>query len=120
MTRDYRLFDIQHCVLPTKLPLAEFYRELTTTQQVLNRKYLGWRTLWQASGVFARLALRGQTNFLRNMLHFNSVYDAAALLSDHARPVAYELPVPPAAQTRPARAALYIHAEKPRVRVATG
>ena len=27
-TRDYRLFDIQHAVLPTKLPLPEFYREL--------------------------------------------------------------------------------------------
>ena len=27
-TRDYRLFDIQHAVLPTKLPLGQFYREL--------------------------------------------------------------------------------------------
>ena len=27
-TRDYRLFDIQHAVLPTKLPLGEFYKEL--------------------------------------------------------------------------------------------
>ena len=25
-TRDYRLFDIQHAVLPTRLPLAEFYK----------------------------------------------------------------------------------------------
>ncbi len=30
-TRDYRLFDIQHAVLPTKLPLAEFYEELVKT-----------------------------------------------------------------------------------------
>ena len=120
-TRDYRLFDIQHCVLPTKLPLAEFYRELTTTQQVLNRKHLGWRTLWQASGVFAALALRGQTNFLRNMFHFNSVYDPDALLADHHRPVAYELPVPPPVQAKPERASLYIHAEKPRAKaVAAG
>ena len=37
VTRDYRLFDIQHCVVPTRLPLAEFYRELVETQQVLNR-----------------------------------------------------------------------------------
>ena len=36
-TRDYRLFDIQHTVLPTKLPLPEFYAELVRTQQVLNR-----------------------------------------------------------------------------------
>ena len=27
-THDYRLFDIQHAVLPTRLPLAEFYQEL--------------------------------------------------------------------------------------------
>src|SRR5262249_12040972 len=27
-TRDYPLFDIQHAVLPTKLPIAAFYREL--------------------------------------------------------------------------------------------
>ena len=34
-TRDYRLFDIQHAVLPTKLPLEHFYRELLHTQRVL-------------------------------------------------------------------------------------
>jgi hopanoid C-3 methylase len=28
VSRDYRLYDIQHAVLPTKLPLAEFYEEL--------------------------------------------------------------------------------------------
>src|SRR5262249_44721722 len=31
-TRDYRLYDIQHAVLPTKLPLPEFYAELIRTQ----------------------------------------------------------------------------------------
>src|SRR3546814_14832346 len=40
-SRDYRLFDIQHAVLPTKLPLEEFYRELVMTQRVLNMKHLG-------------------------------------------------------------------------------
>ncbi len=34
-TRDYRLFDIQHAVLPTQLPLAEFYQELVTTQRAI-------------------------------------------------------------------------------------
>jgi hopanoid C-3 methylase HpnR len=34
-TRDYRLFDIQHAVLPTKLPLPEFYKELVECQRVL-------------------------------------------------------------------------------------
>ncbi len=41
-TRDYRLFDIQHAVLPTLLPLHDFYEELVSTQSVLNRKHLGW------------------------------------------------------------------------------
>jgi hopanoid C-3 methylase len=31
-TRDYGLFDIQHAVVPTTLPLAEFYRELVRTR----------------------------------------------------------------------------------------
>ena len=44
-TRDYRLFDIQHAVLPTRLPLADFYQELVSTQQVLNRKHLGWKAV---------------------------------------------------------------------------
>ena len=117
-SRDYRLFDIQHCVLPTKLPLTDFYRELTTTQQVLNRKHLGWNTLREAAPVFARLLLKGQTNFLRNMFHFSSVYDSDALLADHARHVAYELPLPPPTQLKPDRAALYIHHERPHVRAA--
>jgi hopanoid C-3 methylase len=115
-SRDYRLFDIQHCVLPTKLPLGEFYRELTTTQQVLNRKHLGWHTLLDAAPVFARLLLRGQTNFLRNMFHFSSVYNPAALLADHQQEVAYELPLPPPAQAKPDRTTLYIHTDKPHVR----
>lgn len=38
---DYRLYDIQHAVLPTRLPLPEFYTELVRTQQVLNRKHMG-------------------------------------------------------------------------------
>ncbi len=115
-SRDYRLFDIQHCVLPTTLSLGDFYRELTMTQQILNRKHLGWNTLREAAPVFARLLLRGQTNFLRNMFHFSSVYDPGALIADHNRPVAYELPLPPPARARPDRAALYVHPDKPHVR----
>ena len=44
-TRDYRLFDIQHAVLPTRLPLAEFYEELVTTQRAIYSKHLDWRDL---------------------------------------------------------------------------
>src|ERR1700733_11984340 len=38
-SRDYRLFDVQHAVLPTKLPLDRFYEELVLTQQILNRNH---------------------------------------------------------------------------------
>ena len=40
-TLDYRLFDVQHAVLPTRLPLHRFYEELVKTQAVLARKHLG-------------------------------------------------------------------------------
>src|SRR5262249_39304082 len=52
-TRDYRLFDIQHAVLPTRLPLAEFYKELVSTQAVLNRKHLGWSAVKSLAGILA-------------------------------------------------------------------
>ncbi len=39
-TEDYRLFDVQHAVLPTRLPLGRFYQEFVRTQDVLNRKHL--------------------------------------------------------------------------------
>ena len=58
-TRDYRLFDIQHAVLPTRLPLAEFYVELVRTQQVLNRKHLGWRALRGLAGILAHNLVGG-------------------------------------------------------------
>ena len=58
-TRDYRLFDIQHAVLPTTLPLPEFYEELVATQQVLNRKHLGARQIWGAAKNVARAARAG-------------------------------------------------------------
>ena len=42
---DYRLFDVQHAVLPTTLPLNRFYEELVKTQSILARKHLGWKAL---------------------------------------------------------------------------
>ena len=59
-SRDYRLFDIQHAVLPTRLSLPEFYEELVSTQQVLNRKHLGWRAVRSLSGILAGNLARGR------------------------------------------------------------
>jgi hopanoid C-3 methylase HpnR len=109
-TRDYRLFDVQHAVLPTRLPLARFYEELVRTQQVLNRKHLGWAALRATAGIAARRLLRGQTNFVRMLWKFDSVYDPARLLRDHGCPCEHELRTPeraPAGTIDPVR--LYVH-----------
>jgi hopanoid C-3 methylase HpnR len=99
VTRDYRLFDVQHAVLPTRLPLAQFYEELVRTQQVLARKHLGWRALCKTAWHAARLLLHGQTNFVRMLWKFHRVYNARRQLTDHQRPVPYELSLPASGQT---------------------
>src|SRR6059058_3127315 len=115
-TRDYRLFDIQHAVLPTKLPLAAFYRELLHTQRVLYRKHMNWWTAPMLAGMLARNLMRGQTNFLRGIMNYNKVYNAEKMLADHARPVHYELPsLPPPTNGQVTKAPqLYIHAPRGR------
>lgn len=110
-TRDYRLFDIQHAVLPTALPLHEFYGELVKTQQILNRKHLGWKALMGTATIVARHLLHGQTNFLKMLWKFNSVYDPNLQLTDHQQPIKYAMAPPPESQARIKPSLLYIHAE---------
>jgi hopanoid C-3 methylase len=114
ITRDYRLFDIQHAVMPTRLPLAEFYRELVATQQILARKHLGTAALAKTARLVSRRLLHGQTNFLRMLWNFNKVYDPELLLAEHTQRVEYELPVPQHHSVAPReRRELYVH-ERPR------
>jgi len=110
-TLDYRLFDVQHAVLPTRLPLHRFYSELVKTQAVLARKHLGVAALMKTSGIVGRQLLRGQTNFARMIWKFNKVYHADLQYSDHQRPVHYELQ-PPATRPGPVtdQKNLFIHA----------
>jgi magnesium-protoporphyrin IX monomethyl ester (oxidative) cyclase len=109
-SRDYRLFDIQHAVLPTRLPLPEFYRELVRTQAVLARKHLGMAALAQTFKLVAGQLMRGQSNFARMIWKFSSVYDAEKQLADHFAPVQYELPVPEHhAVAQRTRRELYVH-----------
>ncbi|WP_034263097.1 hopanoid C-3 methylase HpnR [Actinospica robiniae] len=107
-TRDYRLFDIQHAVVPTTLPLPEFYRELVRTQAVINRKHLGLRTALGAAQLLGRNLLHGQTNFARMLWKFNTVYNPKRQLADHRRPVDYQLPLPSRLDVGDRRK-LYIH-----------
>ncbi len=114
-SRDYRLFDIQHAVLPTKLPLEEFYAELVTTQRAIYGKHIGWKSIVGAAGLATRLLLRGQTNFVKAMTKMNSVYRTDLLLADHQRPVNYEIPLPPEREEKAASGrSLYVHAPRGR------
>ncbi len=117
-TRDYRLFDVQHAVLPTKLPLQRFYEELVATQGVLNRKHLGLAALRDVTGIAVKLLLSGQTNFLRMLWKFHKVYNAERQYAEHFHEVKYALSPPPApAAARPAPAQLYVHIPVPAKRV---
>ena len=113
-TRDYRLFDIQHAVLPTKMPLPEFYAELVKTQQVLNKKHLGWAALKATATLAAGHLIRGQTNFLKMLWKFNSVYNPKLQMADHQRPVSYEMSLPPATHEPMNSKLLYILPSKGR------
>jgi hopanoid C-3 methylase HpnR len=108
-TRDYRLFDVQHAVLPTKLPLERFYRELVRTQQVLNKKHLGLRVFMDTFTMAARYLAQGQTNFVRMLWKFNKVYNAERQVADHRRPVKYQIALPREHLVKIDPATLYIH-----------
>jgi magnesium-protoporphyrin IX monomethyl ester (oxidative) cyclase len=107
---DYRLFDVQHAVLPTRLPLQQFYAELVKTQAVINRKHLGFTALYGAGSITLKLLLQGQTNFLRMLWKFRQVYNPQRQYADHFRPVSYALSPPQYhSAVRPAPEALYVH-----------
>jgi hopanoid C-3 methylase HpnR len=110
---DYRLFDVQHAVLPTRLPLKQFYAELVKTQAILNRKHLGFRALWGASKLVLSHLSHGQTNFLRMLWKFPRVYNPERQYADHFRDEQYSLS-PPQGQTgttlKPSD--LYVHVPK--------
>jgi hopanoid C-3 methylase HpnR len=114
-TRDYRLYDIQHAVLPTRLPLVEFYEELVATQRAIYAKFLGWTQLRKMAGISAGLLLRGRTNYIKGLFKMNSVFRPDLLIADHAQPVDYEIPLPPPSTAAPAVGrALYVHAPRGR------
>ncbi len=113
-TLDYRLYDIQHAVLPTRMPLRKFYEELVKTQNVLNRKHLGVAALRKVSIHAGKLLLKGQTNFVKMLWKFNQVYNPERQCADHRRPVQYQMKPPALPSAKHPRAAeLYIHRTEP-------
>ncbi|HSE05494.1 MAG TPA: hopanoid C-3 methylase HpnR [Methylomirabilota bacterium] len=109
-SRDYRLFDVQHAVLPTTMPLKRFYEELVRTQAVLNRKHLGWGAIRRYGGAALSAAARGQTNYLRMLWKFSTIYNPERQYADHHRPVRYEMRPPrPMTGLKPTKRELYVH-----------
>ncbi|HEU5094835.1 MAG TPA: hopanoid C-3 methylase HpnR [Reyranella sp.] len=93
-TRNYKLFDVQHAVLPTRLPLRKFYEELIETQQILARKHLGWRALWNCTSIAAGHLIHGQTNFVKALWKFGGQYNVEKLLADHREETRYPIALP--------------------------
>jgi hypothetical protein len=65
-----------------------------------------------AASEACQLLVRGQTNFVRMLWKFNSVFDPRLQLADHAREVRYEMTPPPETAESDARTSaktLYIH-----------
>ena len=112
-SRDYRLFDIQHAVLPT-----------TAAGRVLRRAgphAAGAQS--QAPGLDRREGAgrhpggqpaRGQTNTLKMLWKFNSVYNPRLQSADHRRPVRYEMAPPPAPKDVIDPRSIYVHPAKGR------
>jgi magnesium-protoporphyrin IX monomethyl ester (oxidative) cyclase len=96
-TRDYRLFDCRHAVLPTRLPLDKFYGELAKTQRAIAGKRHDALGMLKAAGHMARRALQGQANFIRARWKIDAVHNAVQKLADHQKPVAYQMRLPVAA-----------------------
>jgi hopanoid C-3 methylase HpnR len=93
-TRNYKLFDVQHAVVPTKLPLERFYEELIKTQRILAQKHMGWNALWSCATIAGGHLLRGQTNFIQTLWKFSGQYNVQKLLRDHQEETRYPIALP--------------------------
>jgi hopanoid C-3 methylase HpnR len=107
-TRNYKLFDVQHAVLPTRLPLEKFYAELVKTQQILFRKHMGWSALWNCAAIAGGHLLQGQTNFLKTLWKFGGQYNVQKLLRDHHEETRYPIALPTRKSEKVAARELYI------------
>ena len=72
-------------------------------------KHLGFTALRETAFISAKLLLRGQTNFVKMLFKFNSVYNPKLQLADHERPVKYEISLPPPTKAKVDPITLYVH-----------
>jgi hopanoid C-3 methylase HpnR len=108
-SRDYRLFDVAHAVLPTRMPLDKFYAELVKTQEIMNRKHLGWGAIPKYGFPAVRALMRGQTNYVKMLWKFAKVVNENRQYKDHQQPVTYEMKPPRPIAAKPKPDDLFIH-----------
>jgi len=77
-------------------------------------KHLGLAALRETAGLAVDRLIRGQTNFLRMLWKFSSVYNPELQLADHSQPVKYEISLPPVRSEKLDRQSLYIHSARGR------
>ena len=82
---------------------------------MLSTKHLGLAALREAAGLAAARLIRGQTNFVKMLWKFNSVYNPELQIADHEQPVKYQISLPPAPSDRVDRQSMYIHTARGRV-----
>ncbi len=108
-TLDYRLYDITHAVMPTKLPLRRFYEEYLGAYEVLKIKHMGWREMVRTAGVVFDTLRRGQTNYVKLLWQFSRFISIDRLMADHARHVDYAMRPPAPAAATVKRNSIYVH-----------
>jgi|DewCreStandDraft_1066081.scaffolds.fasta_scaffold00617_4 radical SAM superfamily enzyme YgiQ (UPF0313 family) len=85
-TTNYELFDLLHAVLPTRLSLPEFYRELA---RLYRFAYLGQLANWiNTAGALASGLVRGRLSLGRvkdSILAGWHLFNPGSYLADHAR-----------------------------------
>jgi len=61
----------------------------------------------------AKLLAQGQTNFVRMLWKFSSVYNRGRQLADHLQPVKYEIALPKSGTEPLVKNSLYVHQPQP-------
>ena len=83
--------------------------ELVKTQKVLFTKHMGWTAVRNMASNIGNQLMRGQTNFLRSLFKFDSVFNPKLQLADHSMPVKYQMAPPPQSRQRIDAKSIYIH-----------
>jgi hypothetical protein len=83
---------------------------LVRTQEVINKKHLGFAALRDTFFIAAKLLAQGRTNFVRMLWKFKQVYNPQRQYADHQHPVRYEMSLPQSVLAKHLdRKSLYIH-----------